>query len=696
MRKRGKKDLDQFNNTMPNLKINNDISKNTTLNTIERKTYPIQAISGFEITFNNTSATKNKTPHEIKNINSKKKNKNYIPITTNNISLTNNYKGNINDSGNNNINEKANLIEVKEDLKEKIENNIENNEKNVFKEDKIDEIQKNINTVKYFDTYTGKIEYSQNQESINSDKSNNKKEEKEKEKPNKKSGKKEGVDIKKLRQEFELLNNDQYFNISYPMQNDNIYNINNNINNNINQNINQRNNRFENLPKYTEINLNMEANSNVNSNNIDNVQQKKQQKIINIVKEVKTEEKGENTIKVIEPQKPKKRRPVFKIPPSKKRAISQGKALTFIHKYYDENFILEEDNEDIGSDNENKKNKLKSIFKKVTNIRKIIPQSKEYKEEIENININKEKEDNNNNLNNEGNENIDIEKSIKNMRLSHIRFSLESSNSPEDTNSTINIINNNNNEAEEISDNQKDIVNMGSDMENKDINKNTENYQNNNNNLNCEMKSTIVSKVQFQSKDISDNIIKEKLSDSNISSPRNSDSIIKHKNSLNDFVERNDIYVNENILNSDIYKEENINIGNEIDKNLNIENEKQNENDDKRISLNIEGHDLDKYFEEEGVNKRNKMQKEVSDSLRTINLEESYKISQIMSENEQQNDNLGNSNISNVSNNEDNIKRGDSGEELVTIDEALKGSVHIPENIQDFVKKNNELYKDSK
>ena len=695
MRKRGKKDLDQFNNTMPSLKINNDISKNPTLNTIQRKTYPIQAISGFEITFNNTSAnlTKNNMPQEIKNINSKKKNKNYIPITINNISLTNNSKGNINDNGNNKINGKANLIEVKEDLKEKIENNIENNDKNVNKEDKIDEIQKNINAVKYFDTYTGKIEYSQNQESINSDKSNNKKEEKEK--PNKKSGKKEGVDIKKLREEFDLLNNNQYFNISYPIQNDNIYNINNNINNNINQNINQRNNRFENLPKYAEINLNLNTDNNINSNNIDNVQQKKQQKIINIVKEVKTEEKGENTIKVIEPQKPKKRRPVFKIPPSKKRAISQGKALTFIHKYYDENFILEEDNEDIGSDNENKKNKLKSIFKKVTNIRKIIPQPKEYKEEMENINIDKENEDNNNNnLNNEGNENIDIKKSLKNMRLSHIRFSLESSNSPEDTNSTINIINNKN-EDEETSDNQKDIVNMGSDMENKDINKNTENNQNNNN-LNCEMKSTIVSKVQFQSKNISDNIIKEKLSDSNISDPRNSDSIIEHKNSFNDFVERKDIYVNENILNSDIYKEENININNEIDMNLNIENEKQNENDDKRISLNIEGHDLDKYFEEEGVNKRNKEQKEISDSLRTINLEENYKNSQIMSENEQQNDNLGNSNISNVSNKEDNIKRGDSEEELITIDEALKGSVHIPGNIQDFVKKNNEMYKDSK
>ena len=130
----------------------------------------------------------------------------------------------------------------------------------------------------------------------------------------------------------------------------------------------------------------------------------------------------------------------------------------------------------------------------------------------------------------------------------------------------------------------------------------------------------------------------------------------------------------------------------------NIENEKKDENDDKRISLNIEGFDLDKYFQQEGVNKRNIEQKEVSDSLKTINLEENYKSqnSQIMIENEKQQNNLGNSNISNISNNDDNIKREESGEELIMIDDALKGSVHIPENIQDFVKKNNELYNDNK
>ena len=40
-----------------------------------------------------------------------------------------------------------------------------------------------------------------------------------------------------------------------------------------------------------------------------------------------------------------RKRPVFTIPASKKRAVSQGKPFNLIHKYYDENFILEDDAE---------------------------------------------------------------------------------------------------------------------------------------------------------------------------------------------------------------------------------------------------------------------------------------------------------------------------------------------------------------
>ena len=44
--------------------------------------------------------------------------------------------------------------------------------------------------------------------------------------------------------------------------------------------------------------------------------------------------------------KVKRKRPVFKIPPCKKAVIKRGKSLSFIFKYYDENYILEDDNEE--------------------------------------------------------------------------------------------------------------------------------------------------------------------------------------------------------------------------------------------------------------------------------------------------------------------------------------------------------------
>ena len=79
--------------------------------------------------------------------------------------------------------------------------------------------------------------------------------------------------------------------------------------------------------------------------------------------------------------KVKHRRPVFRIPPFKKVSLCQGKTLNFIHKYYDENFILEEDSEDSAdnsSEMEIKKlnkeiittNVPKKVFKEV-NVRKI-------------------------------------------------------------------------------------------------------------------------------------------------------------------------------------------------------------------------------------------------------------------------------------------------------------------------------------
>jgi len=44
--------------------------------------------------------------------------------------------------------------------------------------------------------------------------------------------------------------------------------------------------------------------------------------------------------------KVERNRPVYAVPPSKKRSVSQGKPFNLIHKYYDENYILEDDEED--------------------------------------------------------------------------------------------------------------------------------------------------------------------------------------------------------------------------------------------------------------------------------------------------------------------------------------------------------------
>ena len=85
-------------------------------------------------------------------------------------------------------------------------------------------------------------------------------------------------------------------------------------------------------------NSNINLNNNNLNNNIDNDLNKKE--LNNEQSEKKTE------IKTIKTINKKNKRPLYKIPPSKKDYASQGNALTFIFKYYDENFIMEEENED--------------------------------------------------------------------------------------------------------------------------------------------------------------------------------------------------------------------------------------------------------------------------------------------------------------------------------------------------------------
>ena len=85
------------------------------------------------------------------------------------------------------------------------------------------------------------------------------------------------------------------------------------------------------------------------NNKENNPQQMKNKKNVNGKRKIQRTNilklKDTNNHKPTKQYKIERLRPVYQIPPSKKRSISQGKPLNFIHKYYDENYILEDDEE---------------------------------------------------------------------------------------------------------------------------------------------------------------------------------------------------------------------------------------------------------------------------------------------------------------------------------------------------------------
>ena len=442
------------------------------------------------------------------------------------------------------------------------------------------------------------------------------------------------VNFNRIKEAFNINNdikeNENDLNNTYPVKGQKVYNTNdtNNaintksvINNNQNIEQNQRSNRFKQEPVYKEINLNVfNNNNNLNVNYDMNLEQKKQ--INNVIINNKGNEDDnqlqDNDIQIIEPQKPKKKRPVYKIPPSKKRAVSQGKSLGFIHKYYDENFILEEDNEDNASDSENKKKNLQKMIRQVVNIKKILP-----------------KVNNNNDI---GEVAVNIEQINQNLRLSHMRFSLESSNNEDNKN---NILNSNKKE-----DNQN-IVN-----------------------------SIIIPNTKMENQIEEESINESKIIiDSNLSGPKNSDSFIEQSSQDNININEE---INANNKKNQNHNNSNSNSNDKILRNLdlnssqsmindtvmtdsfnpsffdpnetNIKNNGNNSEEtleDKRITLHIADHDLDKYFEKEGINERSSKQIDISTSLRTINLNDEGRDSRMSLLDEQKN-NLKNSQSKNV------------------------------------------------
>ena len=750
-RQRARNKVDYFNNTMPNLKTKNDIAKGIEINTnaattIERKSYPIQQISNFEISYKNIPKIENKNIISINQM------QNNISLTTNNLNIANNInKQNVQTTKIINENNKQCqeykdkygnilvLINGKLVDKRMLANNITNFNQNTIIAQKINTNINNTqqldinhqnknksyfsdyiqisNEAAYFDTYNGQV--IKNQSPQIKIASGNKTEE----------INYNIININQIQQEINLRNNNKYnisLNNTYPLKGQkeykNEYITNNNITQEQNVNLNQRNNRFKQEQNYIDINTNNNINYNIN------YIQQQQQQIINDNFYEKDNDgiERENEIVTVEPQKPKKRRPVYKIPPSKKRAVSQGRSLAFIHKYYDENFILEEDNEDNASDSENKKNqnnKLKNIFKEVTNIRRLIPKQ-EIKENNE-INNNLEQNENNeeqdilDNFNKDNDNNVNLEQNLQNMRLSHIRFSLERSIITDEKSKDYNNDNNINNEEE------TKIVGVNN-IKNEEQKKNeeTDNIQNNIE-LNSLVKTSSGRISQTPSKDISYILDKENLNGSDISGPKNSDPIIDPRNSLEqisrnlenknsqnfhkklknidinkdiddnirgsnlssihpNFIDPRDNDIKDSLLNSNINLEGN----QKRSSNIYVKNDNIEESEDKRISLNIARHQLDQYFQKEETNKRDK--KEISISLKTV---DENRNNQIIT------DNLNGEDqkicfINNKKSN--NMINGNSKDEnqLLKLDDTLKGNGHLSEKIQSFVSKNNSLYND--
>ena len=766
-RKKKKNDNEYFNNTIPNSTINNEIKteleNNHKLITVERNSYPIQAISNFEISFPNNTA--NTSQNIFNNTHSVIK-KNNIPPRINNINISNN-NHNINSYSNNiqniqiqDINNNKNIeyrdefgniyilingqyvnkatlnqnknVNISKNINTntniKIEKNsvIYKNKDNVYYEDNknnnIKEQNESVNSPEFLDTYSNQI--------LNNEKESNN----------------NNSHLYKIKQEMILPNNNQYndyLNNTYPIEGQKVYKTDNLLDNN-NQNINDRNNRFR-EPENKDINIDLN-NYNIIYNTDMNNQQQQQINNNILFKKTKSDVITDNNIQTVEPQKPQKRRPVYKIPPSKKRAVSQGKSLIFIHKYYDENFILEEDNEDNASDNENKKkqkNKVKNIFRGVTNTKKLIQQWQKEAENKNNSNTNINDINNNNLKIDEELNNLNLDKQNENnientdnvMRLSHIRFSLEGTNIIPDENKDINKENLDKNQVkiqnENIDDNQFKIENNEENEEEKiycsiELNpqmptadtltqSNLSNYDEVlDSNMSCPRNSDSVigsktpvdnKTAKFENKNSDDlNKIPKNI---DINSPTYTESLIKDSTTIssvsnfigNQIINKKEDLINNNIIIDDEKKNININIK------TNTENEKKTD-EDERISLNIPDYDLDKYFEKEGINKRSIDQGEVSTSLKTINLEENrnsqvivdnleeeHKKSLINSshslKNSSQSDKLENSSNNNIS--RENSK---DGSKLLMLEDAITGSVHIQENIQEFVKKNNELYND--
>ena len=154
-----------------------------------------------------------------------------------------------------------------------------------------------------------------------------------------------------------IINNNQHNIINNQIQNQNIQSpiinaqnccptINNNINNNrqIINNIISNNNygNIINIPKSPLKQTPQIPNKNQPQfKNCRNVIKKKKVSRVARILQAKDSKQRKPALQY----KVERNRPLYAVPPSKKRSVSQGKPFTLINKYYDENYILEDDEE---------------------------------------------------------------------------------------------------------------------------------------------------------------------------------------------------------------------------------------------------------------------------------------------------------------------------------------------------------------
>ena len=716
MRKRGKIlnlnaniSSENFNNTMPNLRPNAELYNNIPISKQEKNNYLIQP--SFGMTFDGKN--KNENINSNASIVMNKRTKIYIsnvPQKINAFSFSSSKP-----TQNNNVKINQNMINNNNIVKEN--NNINNyqNKPQIQKNNKIIINSNKPENVEYRDQY-GNILVNINGKLIDKRLLIN-------------SNPNPNPNINKNNMVYNNTNMNQeknnYFQNTYPLPGQKAYStqtlINNNIEqNNINQNININNNNYPNQNQnqnYSQrTNRFLEDQNNNNNINLINTNQQNDlsNDINNLFKKSNSHQLEQPEVQVLEVQKPKKRRPVFKIPPSKKRSISQGRSLAFIHKYYDENFILEEDNEDNASDSENKKTnkKFKNVAQEVINIKKLIPNQENKEEEIDdkinnnnsNISNNSNKEEliNNNNMdtnininienqqNIENNENNEIDNNNNLMRLSHMGFSLERSsfipeNEKNQTTNTDDLNKDNNNSNNDVNDtdinnNIKDLnidqniyeekkIDLDLDEENKKIRRNIDinmdddniNIDKINEELNEKIKIYTDKEKQQQSEE-NDSIEQlNNISKKESEEIENSQINTQNKNQSSK-ISNPSFFTNENILNNNSSISQNLLRDSDIsninpkfyepvkdsivnlrlsDINNNATTEKEDNN---RINMNIEGHDLDKYFPNENMQNDIK-KKEIDSSLRTLNSEGENRNSQQIVDNldeaeEENNDNL--------------------------------------------------------